>query len=58
MSCPIGQDEINKLKLFIGFCSTKPDILNLPQLAFFKDFVEQLGGKIPPSPESDAEQTE
>lgn len=47
MSCPIGPDEINKLKLFIGFCNEKPEILNLPQLAFFKTFVEKLGGTVP-----------
>jgi suppressor of tumorigenicity protein 13 len=51
MSCPIGPEEIEKLKLFIAFCSTQPSILNLPQLAFFKNFVEKLGGKIP-APES------
>lgn len=56
MSCPIGPDEINKLNLFIGFCSQKPDILNLPQLSFFKDFVEQLGGKVPPSAESNSQE--
>lgn len=47
MSCPIGAEEINKLKVFISFCSQKPEILNVPQLSFFKEFVEQLGGKIP-----------
>lgn len=47
MACPIGADEINKLKFFIGFCSQNPSILNLPQLEFFKAFVEQLGGKVP-----------
>lgn len=47
MSCPIGADEINKLKIFITFCSQKPELLNLPQLSFFKDFVEKLGGKVP-----------
>lgn len=47
MSCPIGADEINKLKLFVGFCSENPSILNLPQLEFFKTFIEKLGGKVP-----------
>lgn len=47
MACPIGADEINKLKLFVGFCSENPSLLNLPQLEFFKTFVEQLGGKVP-----------
>lgn len=47
MSCPIGNEELSKLKMFIGFCSDKPEVLNLPQLKFFKDFVEKLGGKVP-----------
>lgn len=47
MSCPIGADEINKLKIFVGYCSENPSILNLPQLDFFKKFVEKLGGKVP-----------
>lgn len=47
MSCPIGPEELSKLKLFIGFCSQKPELLNLPQLQFFKDFIEKMGGKVP-----------
>lgn len=47
MACPIGPEELSKLKMFIGFISEKPELLNLPQLAFFKDFVEKLGGKVP-----------
>lgn len=47
MSCPIGPEELSKLELFIGFCSQKPELLNLPQLKFFKDFIEKLGGKVP-----------
>lgn len=47
MACPINAEEIAKLKMFIGFASAQPQILNLPQLDFFKSFVEQLGGKVP-----------
>lgn len=47
MACPIGTEELNKLKMFVGFCGQKPEVLNMPQLKFFKDFVEQLGGKVP-----------
>lgn len=47
MACPINAEEVNKLKLFIQFASAQPQILNLPQLDFFKSFVQQLGGKIP-----------
>lgn len=47
MTCPIGPEEISKLKMFIGFCSEKPEVLNLPQLRFLKDFIEKLGGTVP-----------
>ncbi|CAG9797000.1 unnamed protein product [Chironomus riparius] len=47
MACPINTEDIGKLKIFIEFVSTQPSILNLPQLGFFKKFVEQLGGKVP-----------
>jgi len=50
MACPINSQEIEKLKLFISFCTQNPTILNLPQLEFFKTFVEKLGGKIPDGP--------
>lgn len=47
MACPINPEDIEKLKMFIQFASVQPSILNLPQLQFFKKFVEQLGGKVP-----------
>ena len=47
MACPINTEDVGNLKIFIEFVSTQPSILNLPQLAFFKKFVEQLGGKVP-----------
>jgi suppressor of tumorigenicity protein 13 len=47
MACPISPDDIAKLKMFISFASTEPSILNLPQLEFFKTFVEKLGGTVP-----------
>lgn len=47
MACPISNDDITKLKMFISFASADPSILNLPQLDFFKSFVEKLGGKVP-----------
>ncbi|XP_070504337.1 hsc70-interacting protein 1-like [Chironomus tepperi] len=47
MSCPINTEDIGKLKIFIEFVSSQPSLLNLPQLGFFKKFIEQLGGKIP-----------
>lgn len=47
MECPIGADEIKKLKFFVSLCSQNPTMLNMPQLEFFKSFIEQLGGKVP-----------
>ena len=47
MACPLSNEEINKLKFFISYCARDPSLLNLPQLSFFKSFVEQLGGKVP-----------
>lgn len=47
MACPIDPAELQKLKLFVNLCSTQPQLLNLPQLDFFKAFVEKLGGKVP-----------
>lgn len=50
MACPIAPEDVAKLKMFIGFASVQPSILNLPQLEFFKKFVVQLGGTVPPAP--------
>lgn len=47
MTCPVGPEELAKLRAFIGFCTNQPEILNIPQLDFFKEFVEKLGGKVP-----------
>lgn len=63
MSCPIGKEELSKLKMFISLCAQNPSILNIPDLEFFKSFIEQLGGKIPeakekPQPSADKKQSE
>lgn len=47
MACPISQEHIQGLKLFIKMCTDQPQIMNMPQLDFFKKFIEDLGGKIP-----------
>lgn len=47
MACPINPEEVSKLKMFIQLASAQPQLLNMPQLEFFKKFVEQLGGKVP-----------
>jgi len=47
MACPVSDEELNKLKMFVEVCSRNPVILNVPQLSFFKEFIEKMGGKIP-----------
>lgn len=47
MSCPIDQDSLAKLKAFIDICDAKPELLRNPELSFFKNYIESLGGKIP-----------
>lgn len=47
MACPINMEDVSKLKSFIEFVSLQPSILNMPQFAFFKNFIEKLGGKVP-----------
>ncbi|KRT80022.1 Anaphase-promoting complex subunit 3 protein [Oryctes borbonicus] len=47
MSCPLDKESLAKLKAFIDICIAKPDIFKFPELNFFKDYIESLGGKIP-----------
>lgn len=47
MACPINEEELKKLKTFVDVCSANPVLLNLPQLNFFKTFIEKMGGKVP-----------
>ncbi|KAJ8912917.1 hypothetical protein NQ315_017247 [Exocentrus adspersus] len=47
MSFPINEEGLDKLKQFIALCKSSPAILHLPDLRFFKDYIESLGGKLP-----------
>ncbi|XP_060528457.1 hsc70-interacting protein-like [Cylas formicarius] len=47
MSCPIDRESLEKLKQFLTFVKAQPALLNLPQLGFFKSFIESFGGKVP-----------
>ncbi|XP_056647635.1 putative protein FAM10A4 [Diorhabda sublineata] len=49
MSCPISKEAVDKLKQFISICKTTPDIIHIPELSFFKDYLESLGAKLPES---------
>ncbi|KAL3268390.1 hypothetical protein HHI36_007506 [Cryptolaemus montrouzieri] len=48
MSCPLDQAALEKLKAFIDICKSNTEILHLPALNFFKEFIESYGGVIPP----------
>lgn len=45
MSCPIATDDLDKLKFFVGFFSQNPSALDLPELEFFKTYIEKFGSK-------------
>ncbi|CAL4069487.1 unnamed protein product, partial [Meganyctiphanes norvegica] len=44
-------EDLQRLKGFITACRENPDILNSPQLSFFKDYLESVGDKVPVSSE-------
>lgn len=44
----LTSDALNKLQLFLGAVKKNPDLFYLPELKFFKEFVENFGGTIPP----------
>jgi len=54
----MSSEQIAQLKAFVGSLKADPKILHVPDLKFFKDYIESLGGKIPDikvsSPSSDS----
>ena len=61
MSFDLPSSAIEQLKGFIHLCRAKPDLLHKPELAFFKDYLESLGAKLPspapPKPEQPKQAT-
>jgi suppressor of tumorigenicity protein 13 len=56
---PFTAAHISQLSGFINLCKDDPKILHNPELAFFKNYIESLGGKIPATlPETDFESPE
>lgn len=47
MSVPTNIKDLTQMKIFFDFCKIDPSILNQPNLAFIKSFIEHFGGKIP-----------
>ncbi|KAJ7944789.1 TPR repeat-containing thioredoxin TDX [Quillaja saponaria] len=41
--------KLNQLKHFIELCKSDPSILSDPTISFFRDYLESLGAKLPPS---------
>lgn len=48
-------EALNKLQLFLGAVKKNPDLFYLPELSFFKDFVESYGGTVPPQSKASRE---
>jgi hypothetical protein len=44
---PFTKEHLAELSGFIDLCKKDPKILQGPELAFFKSYIESLGGKIP-----------
>jgi suppressor of tumorigenicity protein 13 len=44
---PFSAAHLSQLNGFIDLCKNDPKILFSPELAFFKNYIESLGGKIP-----------
>jgi len=42
-----NQKQLSDLKIFIQVCQAKPDVLHLPDLHFFREYLESLGATIP-----------
>lgn len=51
----LPKEAISQLKVFIHLLKTKPELIHVPDLKFFKDFIESFGGKVPPQPSTDSE---
>lgn len=47
MACPLPAEHLKNLMLFIDMCKKEPNLLYHPDLTFFKNYIESLGGVIP-----------
>ncbi|KAJ6658874.1 hypothetical protein lerEdw1_019510 [Lerista edwardsae] len=42
--------KVNELRAFVKLCKQNPALLHVEELRFFRDWVESMGGTIPPAP--------
>jgi len=53
----LGEQELGLLKAFVAGCKSNPSLLHQPELDFFKDYLESLGGTVPPPAAPKAEES-
>lgn len=58
MTCPMNEQAVAQLELFITICKTKPEILYTPELEFFKNYLLSLGAVLPPAPTKPTQESE
>ncbi|XP_068606106.1 hsc70-interacting protein [Brachionichthys hirsutus] len=44
--------KVTELKGFVQLCESRPEILHLPELAFFRTWLQSMGAKMPPPPKT------
>lgn len=49
MTTNMKEQQLKQLQDFVELCKGNPEVLLMPDLKFFKDFIESLGGNIPDS---------
>jgi len=50
-----SKEQLGLLKEFVILCKASPSVLHVPELSFFKNWIESLGGKIPAPEASEPE---
>ncbi|KAJ7952458.1 TPR repeat-containing thioredoxin TDX [Quillaja saponaria] len=45
----MDESKLNQLKHFVEQCKSDPSILSDPSISFFREYLESLGAKVPPS---------
>ncbi|MCL4132872.1 UNVERIFIED_CONTAM: hypothetical protein GTU68_061277 [Idotea baltica] len=57
MSMDLKPEDLVRLQSFIKTCEKCPHIIWMPELKFFRDYVESMGGTLPKPPSSSEEET-